>query len=196
MATPSNTVIDTGEQFRLRNDSPTEELVIRHEKRVIRVAPGKSAIVPFDVIRVFWGDPRSRVGVFGKFSDSRENGYVNKREDEITRLGVMYGSYASDQATLIDPEWTMGSPFANEPKKVPHPISVQTEDGQIVVPACFDETGEAVYAALKNDSEDLNDVVQYRQHLEAQMDALREELRATQGRIAGDDAEVDGPRSA
>lgn len=194
MATPSATVIDTGETFRLRNDHATDDLVVADGKRTIRVAPGKTALVSFDVIRVHWGDPRSRPEVYGKFSDSKETGYINKREDEITRLGILYGSYASDQASLVDPEWPPNSAFAIEPKRVPHPISVQTESGQAVIPACFDTGGEAIYAALKNDREDLNDAVAYREHLEKRMDEMREEIRSLSGVESGDDAEVDIPR--
>jgi hypothetical protein len=63
------------------------------------------------------------------------------------------------------------------------------------VPACFDDSGEAVYAALKNDREDLNDAVAYREHLEKRMDAMAEELRTLRGLEDGDDAVEDGPRS-
>jgi hypothetical protein len=76
---------------------------------------------------------------------------------------------------------------------VPHPISVQTEAGEPIIPACFDLTGEAVYGAVRNDSQDLNDQVVYREHLEKRMDEMAAELRSLQGVSDPDDAEVDVP---
>lgn len=188
MASPSSTIIDSGETFRLRNDGDTE-LELKHGLRTIKIAPKKSGLVPFELIRVWWGDPRSRTGAYTKFSDSVEKGWINKREDEIQRLGVLYGTYASDVATLNDPEWPPGDPrYGREPRRVPHPVSIQTESGDIVVPACFDTSGDAVYSAMRTESEDLNDQVQYREHLEKRLDEIQHELRKVSGQEAGDDA--------
>jgi hypothetical protein len=192
-STPSKTVIDTGEVFRLRNDSETETLKLSLGRRTWTIEPGSTALVPFEVIRVHWGDPRSRTGVYGKFSDSLEKGWINKREDEIKRLGVMYGSYANDVATLLEPEWPTHDVHYGTPKVVPHPVSVQTERGQPVILPAFDTGGEAVHAGIRNESENLNDEVQYREHLERQLDEIREELAKVSGRSAPDDTEVDIP---
>ena len=194
MAAPSTIVIDSGETFRLRNDHPTDDLVVTHGKRKYSIGPGKTGLVPFEVIRVWWGDPRSRPNVFTKFSDSLEAGHVNKREAEIARLGVMYGSYVADVDSLNDPEWPPGDPRRGvEPKRTPWPVTVTTEGGQVVVPACFDRTSEAVYGSVQSESADLNDQVQYQQHVETELDRLREELRRIQGRTEPDDTEVDVP---
>jgi hypothetical protein len=197
MAAPSATTIDTGEIFRLRNDSTDTELVIPALSpggRTWTVAPGKSALVPFEVIRVWWGDPRSRPEQYTKFSDSKERGWINKREDEIRRLGVLYGSYSTDVDSLLNPDYPRGHVEYGSPKRVPHPISVQTEAGETVVPACFDTSGTAVYGAVRTDSEDLNDQVAYQAHVERQLDTLREELARLKGdQGMADDAGVDIP---
>lgn len=190
---PSKVIIDTGEVFRLRNDSETETLKLSLGRRTWTIEPGSTALVPFEVIRVHWGDPRSRPNVYGKFSDSLEKGWINKREDEIKRLGVMYGSYANDVRTLNDPEWPTHDIHYGTEKNVPHPVSVQTERGATVILPAFDEGGEAVHAGVRNESEDLNDQVQYREHLERQLDEIREELAKVAGRSAPDDTEVDIP---
>lgn len=186
--------IDTGDNFRLRNDHETEDLKVGLNGRTYRVAPGKSAIVPFELIRLYWGDPRSRTGVYTKFSDSGGRGYVNQRELEINRLGNLYGSFAGDQADLVDPEWSRGHARAGEIKHTPWPVSIQSEAGETIVPACFDETTERVYHSVQTESEDLNDQVAYQAHLEKRFDELKEELRQVRGdRAAADDAEVDIP---
>jgi hypothetical protein len=194
---PSETVIDSGGIFRLRNDSPDQELVIPPTAgtRAYRIPPKKSALVPFEVVRIFWGDPRSREGVYTKFQDSKEKGFINKREDEIKRLGVFYGSYAADVETLLAEEYPPNSPLHGEPKTTPWPVSVQTETGEKVVPACFDTSGTAVYGAVRTESEDLNDAVAYREHVERQFDAMREELKRLRGEDSND-AEVDTPTHA
>lgn len=192
-APASSVVIDTGEMFRLRNDHPDESLVVTHGKRRFTIAPGQTALVPFEVIRVNWGDPRSRPGEFRKFSDSLEDGWVNKREAEIARLGVHYGSYAADVDTLLDPEWPLGDKRRGiVPKRVPWPVSVATEGGDIIVPACFDRAGDAVYGLIADETQNLDDQVQYREHLERRFDEMKAEIARLRG-IENDDTEVDSP---
>lgn len=191
-ATPSNTIIDSGDMFRIRNDEDTV-LELIYERRKYVAEPGQTALVPFALICHFWGDPRSRTGRFEKFADSKEKGWIPKREDELKRLGGKYGTYSEDIATLIAEEWPQGNPSMGTPKGRPHRVSIQTDDGKVIVPVCFDTSGEAVYQAVRNESEDLNDQVQYREHLEQEMDKLKEQMRALQGIGAPDDAEVDSP---
>ncbi len=189
-----STVIDTGELLRVRNDHPELPLVIRHQKRVITIGPGEVGLVPFEPIRVWWGDPRARAGVYVKFSDSLEKGYVNKREDEIRRLGVRYGSYASDVVSLNSPDWPpQDKRFNKVPKRTPWPITIQTQAGQPVVPCGLDMTGEDVYPAVRDDSEDLNDEVNYREHLEQELDRIKSVLARVTSGMVEDDAEVDTP---
>lgn len=194
MATASAIVIDSGEMFRLRNDHETEVLSLKHGRRKYAINPGQTALVPFELIRVHWGDPRSRPGEFRKFSDSNEEGYVNKREAEIARLGVHYGSYAADAASLCDPDWPPNDErYGKVEKHIPWPVTVGTEQGDIIVPACFDFTTQEIYGLVANESEDLTDQVQYREHLERQLDQIREQLAKVQGAGEMDDAEVDAP---
>jgi hypothetical protein len=187
--------IDTGDQFRLRNDHPDQPLVVKLGKRTYSIKPGQTAIVPFELIRVYWGDPRCRPGVYTKFSDSAGRGYVNQRELEIARLGNLYGSFAGDVAELNNPHFPPSHARANEQKHTPWPVSIQTEAGETVIPPCFDETGDLIYHAVQTETEDLNDPVTYRDHLEKRFDEMAAELRRLQGQdgSATDDAEVDIP---
>lgn len=188
-------MIDSGDTFILTNLSETETLEVTLRGRTYKIEPGQNGFVPFELIRVWWGDPRSREDVFGKFSDSLEKGYINKREDEIKRLGVLYGSYAGDVVSLNDPEWPAMDPRRGSPKRVPHPVRIRTERGEDIIPAGLDVTNKKVYAAVRRDSEDLSDEVQYRQHLEEQMDEMRAELARLGATRAESDVEVDGAPS-
>lgn len=185
-------VIDTVEVFRLRNDSETDVLELSLNGRAFKVAPGRSALVPFELIRVYWGDPRSRPGVFTKFSDGKERGWVNKREDEISRLGNLYGSFATSVDMLLDPEFPSSSDRYGHRKHIPHPVSVKTESGDEIVLPCFDRGATRIYAAVQTDTVDLNDPVTYQRHLETRMDELRSELEDLRAGRAADDTTVDG----
>jgi hypothetical protein len=195
MARPSQVTIDSGDTFRLRNDHETETLELLHGKRRITVAPGKTALVPFELIRIWWGDPRARPGQFTKFSDSKEAGYINKREAEIMRLGVLYGSYVADVQSLNDPNWPPNDPqYGRVAKRTPWPVTIRDEAGQEIVPCGLDLTGDAIYQGIADDSENLDDQVMYRQHLEREIDAMKERLNELGSPNAQtDDAEVDTP---
>ena len=192
IATPSSVALDSGDMLRIRNEED-KVLELDYERRHYRLEPGETGLVPFTLVCHFWGDPRSRVGRFEKFSDSKEKGWVPKREDELRRLGAKYGTYSEDVGVLNAEEWEPLSQFAGTTKSRPHRVSIQTDDGRVVIPACFDASGEQVYPAIRNESEDLNDQVKYREHLEREMDKLKEQMRALQGIGATDDAEVDAP---
>lgn len=196
MTAPSSILIDSGDTFIVTNegDDPIDRAVYN---RRFRIEPGKLALVPFDFIRIYWGDPRSRQGVFTPFCDSREKGWVNKRELEIVRLGVLYGSYAGDVATLLAEDWPRASPLGatGSPKRIPQSIQIRNQAGDEIVPPCFDRTGEMVYGTVKTDSTDLSDEVAYRSHLERQIDELKSRLDNL-APVGGSDVEVDGEGEA
>ena len=194
MARPSQVTIDSGDTFRLRNDHPSETLSLVLGKRRFTVAPGKSALVPFELIRIWWGDPRARPGQFTKFSDSKEAGYINKREAEIARLGVLYGSYVADVVSLNDPEWPPQDPqYGRVPKRTPWPVTIHDESGQEIIPCGLDLEGDAIYQGIAAESENLDDQVMYRQHLERELDSVKERLDTLGAAGRSDDAEVDAP---
>lgn len=188
----SRVFIDTGDTFRIRNDwTPDFPGKTRTGKDLVippltpggkgwNILPGKTALVPWRVIQIWWGDPRSRYGGrWEKFHDSYEKGYIAPREEVIRQLGVLYGSYAADVDALLATEWPRGhDEYGQETKVVPHPVSIQTEDGTPIVPACFDRGGEHIFGFVNTDSEDLNDEVAYRNHLERQITELNARLDA------------------
>jgi hypothetical protein len=192
-------ILDTGDTFRIRNDDKERNLdvALPGSKKAWHIAPGDTALVPFEVIRYYWGDPRCVEGRYQRYSDSGvpqgTKAWVNKREDEIERLGILYGSYSKSAADLIDPEYPMGHADWGTPKRVPHSISVQTERGERIIPLCFQTADTEAAGAIRDDSEDLTDQVAYREHLETQLDEIRAQLAQVMGQGASD-AEVDTGR--
>lgn len=191
-APPSQVVIDTDDIFVLENTG-TETIEKPLHGKMYRVEPGQRALIPFDLIRVWWGDPRSRKNAFTKFHDSKEKGTVNKRELELRRLGGLYGCYTSDVDGLVSETWPPGSIHAGTTKHFPPPARFWTQGGQEIIPACFDRTGDKVYAVMQQDSQDLSDEATYREHLLTEMDRLRERLDRLDDQSTPSDVEVDSP---
>lgn len=73
------------------------------------IGPGEERQVPFDIIRLYFGDPRSVVGEPGKFEDfDGRRGDIAPREKEVQRVAGIWGLY--DQNIHLMPEFP---PIAN-----------------------------------------------------------------------------------
>ena len=58
------------------------------------IPPGAQRQVPFDVVRLYFGDPRSVVGEPGKFEDfDGKRGDIAPREKEVQRVAGLWGLY-------------------------------------------------------------------------------------------------------
>jgi len=67
------------------------------------IAPGAQRQVPFDVVRLYFGDPRSVVGEPGKFEDfDGKRGDIAKREDEVRRVAGVWGLYDQNIHMMIE----------------------------------------------------------------------------------------------
>jgi uncharacterized protein YndB with AHSA1/START domain len=160
------------------------------------VAAGERALVPFEFVRVWWGDPRAKRGEEVRFSDSEGKGFVAERYREVQRLHTLYGTYGGDVAQLNAKEWGPGQGDGVNPKHWPHPVTVTTQDGVRIPLPAFDETMEASVESEQLDGPDLTDFVRYQEHVSAQMARMQAEL----DRLASEktsDVEVDtaGARS-
>ena len=66
------------------------------------IGPGAQRQVPFDVVRLYFGDPRSVVGEPGKFEDfDGKRGDIAKREDEVRRVAGVWGLYDQNIHMMI-----------------------------------------------------------------------------------------------
>jgi hypothetical protein len=190
-ASPGQLVIEPDQQFILTNEGP-DDLKFVWNHRTWLVAAGTYAVVPFDVVRLYFGDPRSVVGAEQKFEDSDGNkGDIPKREKEIERLSILLGLYPGAEVEIPT-----------------HPkikyVKIQTVDTreEIFCPA-HDPEGVNIYGHRES-----RDGVQNTQTLIRQMQARMEqqqtmidELRgaAVRDTIEGDGGEEtepgkDGPR--
>ena len=142
--------------------------------------PGKAKLVPFDLVRLFFGDPRSVPGVQGRTEDKRGIGDIPPREHEIRRLAALYGLYEVNAARL--------------PEAVPDVTITNGDDIEIVTPAT-DPEGKHAYG-YDRDSAEVHDPASRFAALEAEMRLVKQQLEAEAKRPAkndGADVEVDGP---
>jgi hypothetical protein len=142
---------------------------------------GMAKLVPFDLVRLYWGDPRSIVGTFGR-TESRKGvvGDIPPREQEIRRLCVLYGIYDTNMDLL--------------PKAVPD-CSITTADGTEVFTPATDPEGKHIYG-YAHDTAEVHDIATQLQHMREQIKILETMAKAEDKRGAkndGSDVEVDGP---
>jgi hypothetical protein len=165
-ASPGQLVIEPDHQFILTNEG-NKELRFTYNRRTWIIPAGEHRVVPFDVVRLYFGDPRSVVGTQQKYQDSDgNNGDIPKREAEIRRLCVFYGLYAGNEAKLPD-----------------HPsvqfVKIQTVDQTEIFCPAVDPDGQISYAhreaddTLQNRDSMLRLMQQRLEQQQAQIDALR-----------------------
>ena len=182
----SDTILDTGLQYYVENRTD-ERLtlpdgrtpLLRFDRIAYDVEPGQRVIVPWAVIALYFGDPRSRHGQVVEATDSRGVHYVPARGDELLRLSVFYGVYENGVGYLAE---------------VVPDVRITTLEGMEIIPPCFDPDGDFTYGFQRNmqksgDVATLIDQMEKQQaHLQEQLDELRNAQQIRE--IHGDN---DGP---
>jgi hypothetical protein len=141
---------------------------------------GQAKLVPFDLVRLFFGDPRSVMGVKGRTESSKGViGDIPPRENEIRRLSTIYGLYEANAPRL--------------PEAVPDVTITNADDTEIVC-VVNDLEGEHVYGFVA-DSAEVHDVATQLANMRKQIAMLEEQAKAESknGRNDGADVAHDGP---
>jgi len=141
---------------------------------------GQAKLVPFDLVRVFFGDPRSVPGVQGRTEDKRGIGDIPPREHEIRRLATLYGIYDVNLIRLSE--------------AVPDVTITTGDDIEIICPAT-DPEGKHVYG-YEHDTAEVHDVATQLSKMREQIKMLESQAKAEAKRgVKNDGADVttDGP---
>ena len=175
-ASPGQLVIEPDQQFILTNNGDTT-LKFTYAGRTYIVQSNEHKVVPFDVIRLYFGDPRSVVGIEQKYERSQgegapqdlPTGNIAKRENEIQRLAILYGLYAGNEAKIPD------LPQAS-------PVKIETLDRIEIFCPAVDPDGIMTYAHREaNDSvQDTHAMLARLQRQMVQQQNLIDELRGIQ----------------
>lgn len=144
---------------------------------------GQTKLVPFDLVRVFFGDPRSVPGVQGRTEDKNGIGDIAPREHEIRRLATLYGLYDVNATLLAD--------------AIPDVTITTGDDIEIICPA-VDPEGKHSYG-YERDTAEVHDVATQLSKMREQIKMLEQQAAAEAKRPAkndGADVTVDGPPPA
>jgi hypothetical protein len=183
---PTQTLnIDSGYHFYIENHDATRTLQFMWDNRPYAIPPGKKKLVPFEVVALYFGDPRSRVGMIQQFKDSTGAGKVPERHAEVQRLCVRYGVYEQGMddirgaLTLLQAEARAnGKPALRDEN---FSAVITTDTGEPIITPLFDHEGtESSYSFELDDerSDDvatiLNQMKKRIEYLEAKKDILDE----------------------
>lgn len=165
ISAPSNVLLDTGMHYRIRNntdhrltDGTGKTALLRYNRIAYDVGPSQEIIVPWAVICLYFGDPRSKVGVISNATDSQGEHQIPSREEEILRMSVFYGVYeqGADGLAAFVPD-----------------VSIFTLDGVEIIPPCFDPDGDNAYGFTPTSLEKSGDVKTLIDDMQRQIDALK-----------------------
>jgi hypothetical protein len=174
----ADVVIDTGLHYRVRNNTDSRLTtgdgrtpLLRWDRIAYECSPGEEVVVPWPVIALYFGDPRSKHGIVGEATDSRGTHTVPARGDELLRLSVFYGVYEHNVDILS--------------ARIPD-VTIMTLDGKEIIPPCFDPDAEYIYGYERNFQKS-GDVATLIENLQDQIDSLK-----TQQEKMGKDGDNDG----
>jgi hypothetical protein len=155
---------------RVRGPMPKRKFVWDGVDYLGGLEEGQSKLVPFDLVRVYWGDPRSVPGSGQSVEDRRGNqGNVAPREEETRRLACLYGLYDTDAAKV---------------QTIVASVTIMTAEQIEVVCPATDPEGEHVYGHIAPSAENYDLATQLSQ-LKMQQKLLENAMKALEGR--GDD---------
>lgn len=166
--------IDSNDFFFITNTG-TDIVRFRWDGLEYAIDPGGRKLVPFDVVCLNYGDPRSRVGGTQGYEDSKGKGVVPDRDLEVLRLSVLYGVYeqgAQDILSYIEVENRRLTLNGDLPLSTPNihvKITTTDDPGVEIIPPLFDPKG--TYAAgYTPDNPQSNDIAvllgQYQDRIE------------------------------
>lgn len=130
--------------------------------------PEQAKLVPFDVVRLFWGDPRSIPSTFGRTTDAKGRpGDIPPREQEIRRLSVFYGLYELDREKLM--------------QMAPR-VTITTAEGTEVICPLYDPDGEHIYGHMEPEGPGQHDIATQIAQMRNQIRLLEQAQSASNGK--------------
>ena len=179
----ASTNIDSADFFYIENHNTDTYLNYGWSGREYRIAPGKKKLVPFDVVALYYGDPRSRVGSIQQFRDSTGAGTVPERHAEVQRLCIRYGVYEQGMDNIIGSMAVENDRLAGlnqQPLRMENLyVRITTAEGTEIMTPLFDHEGrEGTYDFDLDDenSQDVATIIANMQHKIAVLEGKKEIL--------------------
>lgn len=167
----SGATLDTGQHYFVQNNTDSRLTLpdgrtdlLRWARVAYRCEPNDKAIVPWPVIALYFGDPRSQIGKIGKAEDSQGEHSVPDRNAELMRLSVFWGVYEQgvDAIAAVVPD-----------------VTITTLTGIEIVPPCFDPYAEHVYGFQKS-MQKSHDIATLMGQMQDELDELRQRYDSIQ----------------
>jgi hypothetical protein len=192
--------IDSADMFYVENHSPENSVTFGWANRMYTIGPMKKRLVPFDVICLYFGDPRSKVGQIVPFTDSTGSGHVPERYAEVKRLCVRYGVYEQGMDN-IKGSWDIenarlladGKPAL---RGEVFDCIVTNETGDVIIPPLFDHDGSESNIGFNIGDQSSEDVATILSNLRNRIDQLEGQKEALDERGGNNDDEgigIDNP---
>lgn len=193
MATTTPVKFDSQDTFMLTNEGD-KTITFHMPRRKFILQPGQVAFVPFDLVRIYFGDPRSIPGSRRMFEDSSGKGTVTAREKEVDRLKTLYGVYGENIKTEDGKYGKPGEKITLE--DVVPKVTIKRPTGLEIFTPAFDRDGTKSSAYGPQTVLDLSNVETLEAIVakhEAEMMELKKLLqhRKENGPSDEDDVEVD-----
>lgn len=189
----NNLVIDSADMFYVENHSTENNVTFGWANRMYTIGPMKKRLVPFDVICLYFGDPRSQVGQIVPFTDSTGSGHVPERYSEVKRLCVRYGVYEQGMDD-IKGSWDIENARLiadNKPalRGEAFDCIITTETGEVIIPPLFDHEGTESNVGFNIGDQSSDDVATVLNNLRNRIDQLETQKDALEDRGGANDDE-------
>ena len=158
------TILDTGQHYFVKNNTDKRLTLpdgrtdfLRYARVAYRCEAGEETIVPWAVIALYFGDPRSQMDKIVKAEDSQGEHMVPMRPAELLRLSVFYGVYEQgvDAIAAMVPD-----------------VTIRTLTGVEIIPPVFDPHCEHVYG-FQRSMQKSTDMTTLIEEMQQQIDELR-----------------------
>lgn len=153
--------IDSADQFFIENHHPDKNLRFVWAKHPYVVGPSMKKIVPFEIVCLYFGDPRSVINKAVPYKDSRGSGTVPERYGELRRLSVRYGVYEQGMEDIAAAVTVENERLKILDSQTVQPVKlliddnfyaqIKTLEGELILPPLFDPTGQATYGYQLDD---------------------------------------------
>lgn len=172
--------IDSGDFFYVENhgDKPVS---LAWAGMPYLVPPGTKKLVPFAAIALYFGDPRSRVGMIQQYKDSTGTGTVPERHAEVQRLCVRYGVYEQGMddiagaLVLLQAEARANGKPALRDENFSVRITFKDTDEEVVTPL-FDHEGTGTTYGFDLDEERSDDIATILNQMKKQAATMQEKI--------------------
>jgi hypothetical protein len=137
---PTQTPVKIGDLLRVTNEHPTRILRCMWDLVDYVIPPGADDVMPFEAVKLFFGDPRAGTDVARVVDRFGQSGYLPDRKSEVRRLRLLYSHGFGDFTGEEGPDLVW------EKDKIPH-VKVETLRGERVWTVIDDPAGRMIAPA-------------------------------------------------